>query len=292
MENFLMNLKNKIIIKNLLQQEKYEEIIIKVDEILKEETDYYLYFLKAKALFNCNRFNESLEAIRISFSLASPNIELLLLAARIYFKLHYYKKAEEFYKHSLKIRPDNPETLASYAFLLFITGNLEKSQELLYKAKEKEEFNIYTMVVEAKISLYSYGKKAESLVLEKIFSHTTGNFYDSITSGLILRLNKNKTEAVRIFKNLKNRDTRNSELYLALITLTKVPLYFFFRKNTKKNTFYYIFLFFNITGIFLLILYKYFGFSIGIIFFGFISIASFIFIIHKITQLITSKHSY
>lgn len=229
-----MKIRDKIVIKNLLKAGDYEGIIKEVDSLLQEEKNSYLFYMKAQALFNCGRYNQSLDAIRKSFEYPDAGNELLLLAGRLYFQLNYYRKAEEFYIHSLKLRGDCTETIASYSFLLFITGFLDKAYIMLDRAREKEEFNIYTMTAEAKISLYSAGYKKESHLMEKILSRTSGDSFDIINSALILRLNKNRKEAQRLLKKLLTQDEKNSDLIFALIRLTKIPPYH--RIKTKNNS--------------------------------------------------------
>ncbi len=229
-----MKLRDKIVIRNLLNKGDYEGIISEVNDLLNQEENSYLYYMKAQALFNCGKFNESLESIRQSFSYSDAGNELLLLAGRIYFKLNYFKKAEEFYLHSLKLRPDCTETMASYSFLLFITGSIDKAYIMLEKARDSEYFNIYTMIAEAKISLYSTGYKDDSYQLEKIITHSSGETFDIINSALILRLNKNRQESKRLIQQLLIQGKTDEKLLHTLLKLTSIPPYYRKVKQYRK----------------------------------------------------------
>ncbi|MFW6366623.1 MAG: tetratricopeptide repeat protein [Spirochaetota bacterium] len=229
-----MKIRDKIVLRNLLKEGDHAAVIREIDPLIETDPNSYLYHMKAQALYNLGRYNESLDCIRRAFSFSNAGNELLLLAGRIYFRLHYYRKAEEFYVHSLKAHSGSVETLAAYSFLLFIIGYIDKAYTVLDKARESEEFNIYTMCAEAMISLYSAGFKEESRLIETILSRVYGDTFESINSGLILRLNKNSREAKRIFTRLYHEAEHDTELYAALITLCGVPPYF--RKKSRDDT--------------------------------------------------------
>ncbi|MDA3899866.1 MAG: hypothetical protein PF637_05035 [Spirochaetes bacterium] len=210
-----MNLKEKVLIRKYLERKDYPAVLEQTAGILKKEQNSYLFFLHAKSLYNLQKYSESLESIKKALRYKDVDAELFLLAGRIYLKLDYFKKAEEFYRHVIKVKPENAEASASYAFLLYITGNNTESEEFLSRAFIIEENNLFALVTHFKIGLYNRGFKKEAFRLEEIITHCTAeSFYTTheILTGLYTG---QKRKAKKLLKQ-KASKLLNDELYKAL----------------------------------------------------------------------------
>lgn len=220
-----MNLKEKVLIRKDLEAGDYVGVIARVDLILDKEKNSYLYYLKAKSLYNLTRYNDSLNSIQKALHFSDANTELLLLAGRIYFKLNYFQKAEEFYLHALKIKPDYVEALASYSFLLYILGYDTKAEVMLKKAFSLDRENIFTLIAFYKIALYNQGYKKYAYKLEQVVTHARSEIYYQIHSALISLYNGKRREAA---KTIRKALPEQSELFAPLHSLLSI-------KKVEKN---------------------------------------------------------
>lgn len=231
-----MNLKEKVLIRKDLECNNYDSLLTTINSILKHEKNGYNYYIQARALFNLERYNDSLTAIKEALQYSDASDELLLLAGQIYFQLNYFNKAEEFFVHAIRKKNDYAEAYASYAFLLFVTGFEEKCKAMIHKAFDIEQENIFALVTWFKILLYVNNMKKESYTLQKIITHTSGRLYENLNIALIYASRGERQKFKHYVSLAEKVNNREQALFKALKSLLKVgQLSISYNTITPKN---------------------------------------------------------
>ncbi len=121
--------------------------------------------------------------------------QIILLAARIYLKCHYYNRAEKLLLYIISESKTASEALALLCVYYFLVGDDNKSRIFYDRAKNSDSESPGFIVADARLSLYMKKKKKEGDALDMTLTHTTGEHHLAAIRALYYLQHKNKRAA-------------------------------------------------------------------------------------------------
>jgi Flp pilus assembly protein TadD len=123
---------------NLIKNKKEKDAIQYIEAYEKKNgTDDNLKLLLGLAHFQQRKFNKAKSYFLLSLKLQPNNTNTLNMLGNAYLQLGNYNKAKNFYDEALKLKPNNKITLNNLAALSFYNGELLTAENLYIEAIEK-----------------------------------------------------------------------------------------------------------------------------------------------------------
>jgi len=135
---------------NFKGEERWAEVVVKNDSLVKEEYKESEVFYRdmARALFRRGNFEESLCYWEKALRKAESSIYLYSLAFTL-LKAGAFREAEEYAQQAFKKEPANPFCLDVLAEIEYETGNYEKALDLIHEARKLSEREYFKKKYEA-----------------------------------------------------------------------------------------------------------------------------------------------
>lgn len=199
-----MTTREKLQIKQFYEDYSFEKAAAYLFSLMKktEEEDAILLYNLAFSLYCSSDYSRSLKIMNLILKKTGNDYQIMLLAARIYMKCHYYNRAERLLTHIISCSSINSEASALLSVYYYLVGDDIKFQIQYEKAKETDPESPGFIVADARLRLYRKRKKAGGDALDMALTHITGERHLAAIETLYCISRKKKREAKTILKGL------------------------------------------------------------------------------------------
>lgn len=163
--------------------------------------DPILEYNLAYSLYCSAQYSRSLAVMNRILKTHTNDYQILLLAARIYLKSHYYDRAEKLLLFIVSGSSAATEALALLSVYYFLVGDDSRSLIFRDKARISDPESPGYIVADARLSLYLRNKKYEGDALDMTLTHTTGERHVTAIKTLYFLLRNNRKDARKLLKN-------------------------------------------------------------------------------------------
>ncbi len=157
---------------NLIQNNRYEEAILLLDEALKkDEKNPEIYFTKANCFINLGKFKEAVEELEKSVSIDESFTKSYEMLGDLYTQFRNAEKAVQNYQMAFDT-DDNPDNKLKYKMDIINILNIVKQQQDVYphieEAKKIAADNFDLQFLEAEYFNYIGDHKKAQTILDKL----------------------------------------------------------------------------------------------------------------------------
>jgi len=180
-----MTTKEKLQIKHFYDHYQFDRASEYIESMLRSNSDDpILLYNSAYSLYCSAEYSRSLSVMNRILKNSTNDYQILLLAARIYMKCHFYDRAEKLLTFIVSGSAVNIEALALLSVYYFLVGDDARSAMFFERAKESDPESPGFLVARSRLALYRIRKKTEGDALDMTLTHTTGENHLSAMKSL------------------------------------------------------------------------------------------------------------
>jgi tetratricopeptide (TPR) repeat protein len=229
--------KEVLIINNYIQMNRFNQALDRISELLEENSaDSYLIYLYSYCHYKLENYEEALNSCRDALDSGFSSASCCELFCKIYTRMEQYEEAEEFILAALEIKPQDPDFLAFYGYLMMLMRKNYKALELLNEALAIDPENLNAL----HYKFYYYlnmddTNGIKSSVIEKYFSLEVDECDRFLKAGLLDYHNYDYDSALENFMQAFQLDPTNKFVLKMLERINKKPRFFFHWKRILRK---------------------------------------------------------
>jgi tetratricopeptide (TPR) repeat protein len=165
---------------------RYEVALDKINHIMSfHPNDGYILFLRANCLINLEKYQDAIEDCKqaISFGYSADKCKYLL--GQIHMILKRYVESEEYLLDALVENPNMSNAMATYGYLMFLTGHEKKAAKLLEEALKIEPDNETALHYCFYYHLAKGKHRNQIAVVEKLMSNSNSEITTLMKIGMM-----------------------------------------------------------------------------------------------------------
>ncbi|WP_059173832.1 tetratricopeptide repeat protein [Bacillus sp. FJAT-27445] len=221
--------KNKSLIDHYITLNRYEEAAPLIENLLRHDpNDAYALFNMAVVEYCRDNHDESIALCKEALQNGYDESGCYYFLGVVYQEENKFQEAEEAFLNALHLDPEDGETYAAYAELMFKAGHEEKALTLFKKAKQLDPDN---EKVNQSILHYFFAKSDSNKQLEyikKVMETSTGDIQNLLNTAAYHLLRGEDKEARELARQAFLLDPTNEDILEVLAELDEEthPMFF------------------------------------------------------------------